>query len=157
MPSTAAAGTEHVALHSRQDPLRLKMRCALFRPEAAVSACPVPVVITTTLPPPRAAPSTSPAPDPTPGPQSGTSSSTRKGSTEHQALAGHHCTTGFWARASRRPKRIWAKYKIGTLRFDGPPSRQVAARMKEDEVSTLERKSYFSLLFHLSELWLPYL
>lgn len=29
--------------------------------------------------------------------------------------------------------------------------------MKEDKVSTLERKSYFSLLFHLSELWLPYL
>lgn len=108
------------------------------------------MVITTTLPPSRTAPSTSPAPDPTPDPQSGTFSSTRKGPTEHQAPAGHHCTTGFWARASRRPKRIWAKYKIGTLCFDGPPSRQVAVRTKEDKVSTLERKSYFCYFTSLS-------
>lgn len=78
-------------------------------------------------------------PTPGQGHSPGTFSSTRKGPTQHQALAGHHCAMDVWAWASRRPKRIWAKYKIGMLHFDGPPFRRVV-RMRHDQVSTLGKE-----------------
>lgn len=78
-------------------------------------------------------------PTPGQGHSPGTFSSTRKGPRQHQALAGHHCARDFWAPVFRRPKRIWAKYKIGMLHFDGPPFRRVV-RMRHDQVSTLGKE-----------------